>query len=164
MTITMSGAKVDTSKREELYSHMTKKIDTIQSFFSSSYNDNGSMTMGESARRAIDEVENATSTKLAGITPEFATAVSAAIDKYCEEIETTLNKLQTADTSIAFKGSQIGGAINNFVEGVKNCAFDFLNKLKEAEQQIVESVQKAYATQDTDISGSLSSDTSSLQN
>ena len=141
MAITMSGATVDSSNRDTL---LNSVVDTgllsggaKGSFFSSS-------------------------AKLAGVTPEFATAVSDAIDKYCEEVENTLNKLQTVETSNAFKGSQVGGAITNFVEGVKSSAFDYLNKLREAEKQIVESVQKVYATQDTDISGNLNSDTSKL--
>lgn len=152
MAITMSGATVDSSNRETL---LNSEVD--KNVLGNDVNKplTGMMLTGF--------VRSGTS-GLAGVTSEFATAVSAAIDKYCQNIESILSKLEAIDSKSAFKGSQIDGALANFVEGVKSSALSYLSKLKAAEQQIVESVQKAYATQDTDISSNLNSDTSSLSN
>ena len=70
--------------------------------------------------------------------------------------------MESTDSKIAFKGEAIGRALENFVSGVKESAFSYLNKLKAAEQQIVYSVNKTYQAQDTDISGNLSADASKL--
>ena len=152
MAITMSGATVDSSNRETL---LNSEVD--KNVLGNDVNKplTGMMLTGF--------VRSGTS-GLAGVTSEFATAVSAAIDKYCQNIESILSKLEAIDSKSAFKGSQIDGALANFVEGVKSSALSYLSKLKAAEQQIVESVQKAYATQDTDISSNLASDTSKLSN
>ena len=152
MAITMSGATVDSSNRETL---LNSEVD--KNVLGNDVNKplTGMMLTGF--------VRSGTS-GLAGVTSEFATAVSAAIDKYCQNIESILSKLEAIDSKSAFKGSQIDGALANFVEGVKSSALSYLSKLKAAEQQIVESVQKAYATQDTDISCDLASDTSKLSN
>lgn len=152
MAITMSGATVDSSNRETL---LNSEVD--KNVLGNDVNKplTGMMLTGF--------VRSGTS-GLAGVTSEFATAVSAAIDKYCQNIESILSKLEAIDSKSAFKGSQIDGALANFVEGVKSSALGYLSKLKAAEQQIVESVQKAYATQDTDISSNLASDTSKLSN
>ncbi len=151
MAITMSGATVDSSNREML---LNSEVDK---------NVLGNKSYGSSTPYLRDWARLGTA-GLAGVTSEFATAVSTAIDKYCQNIESILSKLEAIDSKSAFKGSQIGGALANFVEGVKSSALGYLSKLKAAEQQIVESVQKAYATQDTDISSNLNSDTGSLSN
>ena len=151
MAITMSGATVDSSNRETL---LNSEVDIN--------------VLGKHENNILAGfglTGDLIGTKeLAGVTSEFATAVSAAIDKYCQNIENILSKLEAIDSKSAFKGSQIDGALANFVEGVKSSALSYISKLKAAEQQIVESVQKAYATQDTDISSNLNSDTSSLSN
>lgn len=152
MAITMSGATVDSSNRETL---LNSEVDK---------NVLGNKVNTPFLGSALTSFVRSGTSGLAGVTSEFATAVSAAIDKYCQNIESILSKLESIDSKSAFKGSQIDGALANFVEGVKSSALSYLNKLKAAEQQIVESVQKAYATQDTDISSNLNSDTSSLQN
>ena len=143
MAITMSGATVDSSNRDTL---LTSVVDT------------GLLSGGVAGSFWHSDA------KLAGVTEQFATAVSGEIDKYCSDVETILKQLEAADSAVAFKGSQIDTALSSFIEGVKSSAFDYLKKLKEAEQQIVDSVQKAYTTQDTDLSSNLNSDTSSLSN
>ena len=145
MAITMSGATVDSSNRDTL---LTTVVDT------------GILSGGAKKTTGLFFSD----AKLAGVTEQFAAAVSDEIDNYCSNVETILKQLETADSAVAFKGSQVGTALANFIEGVKSSAFDYLKKLKEAEQQIVNSVQKAYATQDTDLSSNLNTDTSSLQN
>ena len=152
MAITMSGATVDSSNREAL---LNSEVDK---------NVLGNDVNKPLTGMVLTSFVRAGTSGLAGVTSEFATAVSAAIDKYCQNIESVLSKLEAIDSKSAFKGSQIDGALANFVEGVKSSALSYLSKLKAAEQQIVESVQKAYATQDTDISSNLNSDTSSLSN
>ena len=152
MAITMSGATVDSSNRETL---LNSEVDK---------NVLGNDVNKPLTGMMLTGFVRAGTSGLAGVTSEFATAVSAAIDKYCQNIESILSKLEAIDSKSAFKGSQIDGALANFVEGVKSSALGYLSKLKAAEQQIVESVQKAYATQDTDISSNLNSDTSSLSN
>lgn len=152
MAITMSGATVDSSNREAL---LNSEVDK---------NVLGNKVNNPFAGPLLTSFVRSGTSGLAGVTSEFATAVSAAIDKYCQNIESILSKLEAIDSKSAFKGSQIDGALANFVEGVKSSALSYLSKLKAAEQQIVESVQKAYATQDTDISSNLNSDTSSLSN
>lgn len=152
MAITMSGATADSSNREAL---LNSEVDK---------NVLGNKVNNPFAGSFLTSFVRSGTSGLAGVTSEFATAVSAAIDKYCQNIESILSKLEAIDSKSAFKGSQIDGALANFVEGVKSSALSYLSKLKAAEQQIVESVQKAYATQDTDISSNLNSDTSSLSN
>ncbi len=152
MAITMSGATVDSSNRETL---LNSEVDK---------NVLGNKVNNPFSGPLLTSFVRSGTSGLAGVTSEFATAVSAAIDKYCQNIESILSKLEAIDSKSAFKGSQIDGALANFVEGVKSSALSYLSKLKDAEQQIVESVQKAYATQDTDISSNLNSDTSSLSN
>ena len=155
MAITMSGATVDSSSRDDL---LNSNVD-------------GSILGGRQEQKTGAGIggysvsSNSTfgsGTTLVGITAEFATASSEAIETYCKNIEDILSKLDSADSTKAFKGSQIGTALANFIEGVKTSALSYLNKLKAAEKQIVESVQKAYNTQDTDISSNLTSDTSKL--
>lgn len=152
MAITMSGATVDSSNRETL---LNSEVDK---------NVLGNKVNNPFSGPLLTSFVRSGTSGLAGVTSEFATAVSAAIDKYCQNVESILSKLEAIDSKSAFKGSQIDGALTNFVEGVKSSALSYLSKLKAAEQQIVESVQKAYATQDTDISSNLNSDTSSLSN
>ena len=105
---------------------------------------------------------NTSGAKLAGVTEDFAESVSDKIEEYCKTVEDILKDLESTDSKIAFKGEAIGRALENFVSGVKESAFSYLNKLKAAEQQIVYSVNKTYQAQDTDISGNLSADASKL--
>ena len=136
MAITMSGATVDSSNREAL---LNSEVDK---------NVLGNKVNNPFAGPLLTSFVRSGTSGLAGVTSEFATAVSAAIDKYCQNIESILSKLEAIDSKSAFKGSQIDGALANFVEGVKSSALSYLSKLKAAEQQIVESVQKAYQRAD----------------
>lgn len=147
MAISMSGATVDMTERDAL---LASSVEASGSYGGEIANTNWlGQTSGES---------------LAGITASFAANVSTAIDSYSEEVMNRLNNVQTAvDSGVAFKGSGITAALDNFIASVKEVSISYLNKLKTAETEIVNNVQKAYETQDTDLSGNLGSDASSLE-
>lgn len=104
-----------------------------------------------------------TGAELAGITGDFVQTFSAAIDTYCTDVETTLNELEAVATSGAFQGSGVSKALSAFVTSVRDVAISYVTAVKHAENEIIESVKAAYAQQDTDLSGDLSSDTSTLE-
>lgn len=158
MAITMSGATINSSSRDDL---LNSNVDSSILGGGGSQEQKVGAGMGGYSVNTTPSTLGST-TKLVGITTEFASLSSKAIDTYCENIEQILAKLDSANSTGAFKGSAIGSALANFIEGVKSSALNYLNKLKEAEKQIVESVAQAYNTQDTDISSNLASDTSKL--
>lgn len=148
MAITMSNATIDDSARQAL--HSTQLDGGIMPGF------------GDFAGGALGEVLDP-SESLAGITPSFATNVSSAIEDYCSNINGIIGKLEAVESSSAFKGSAIEGSLVKFIESVKQVSLNWVTALKNAEQQIVQQVQKAYETQDTDISSNLNSDASTLE-
>ena len=148
MAITMSDATIDDSARQTLHSTQL---------------DGGIMPgIGDFAGNAFGEVLDP-SESLAGITPSFATNVSSAIEDYCSNINGIIGKLEAVESSSAFKGSAIEGSLVKFIESVKQVSLNWVTALKNAEQQIIQQVQKAYETQDTDISSNLNSDASTLE-
>ena len=52
--------------------------------------------------------------------------------------------------------------VADFIVKVKEVANSYLDKLSAAEQEIINSVNAAYDTQDTDLSGDLGADSSTL--
>lgn len=139
MAITMSGATVDASLRDNI----KKKVDV-------------SVIAGN------ESTELASGT-IVGIDADFVTSIQTAIDTYIAGIQTELDKLETnVDPSTAFKGSGVTEAVQNFVTSVKEVAEGYIAKLQEAEKQIIDSVHSAYETQDTDLSANLTADSSSL--
>ncbi len=149
MSITQSGATVDTTERDAL---LSSTVDAGVTSGGATLNTGGVLGLG-----------GTTGANLAGVTASFASNVSTAIDEYCAEIDAKIEELSQVEVNTAFKGSAIESALNNFIESVKTTAKSYTNKLKEAETQIVNSVAKAYETQDTDISGNLASDGSTLE-
>lgn len=149
MAITMSDATIDDSARQNL--HSTQLDGGIVSG-----------TIVDIPMGGISELFNP-SESLAGITPSFATNVSSAIEDYCSNINGIIGKLEAVESSSAFKGSAIEGSLVKFIESVKQVSLNWVTALKNAEQQIIQQVQKAYETQDTDISGNLNSDASTLE-
>lgn len=99
---------------------------------------------------------------LAGVTEAMAQNIAQGIESYESRVRAVLEKLNAVDPSEAFKGSSLTAALNNFVEGVKQVSNNYLNRLTDAENQIVRSVASAYASQDETLSGQLNSDTSGL--
>lgn len=100
---------------------------------------------------------------LVGVTPEFASKFTDAMDTYVSGIKSKLDELdlQAAKTG-AFQGEGIHAAIDTFITSVKGVANAYLDKLALAEQNIVDSVTQVYASQDTSISSDISSDASNL--
>ena len=117
-----------------------------------------SVDVSSTGNQASAQGRFATSTPNVGITTDMATEIIRAIDNYKNEIQDTLNELETVDSEIAFKGTGITEAIRNFVNGVRDTANSYLASLKESQQQIIESVKSAYEEQDTDIASNVRSD------
>ncbi len=153
MAITMSGATVDTSERDNL---LASNVDGSIVNGGATANTQATGWFGFGGREA-------TGAALAGVTESFAANVSAAIDKYKENIETQLNQLEAVESNAAFKGTAVSSALSKFVVSVREVGTNYINKLSSAEKQIIESVNAAYSTQDTDLSGNLNSDASSIQ-
>lgn len=154
MPITMSGATIDTSERDSL---LTSTVDTSVVSGGASANTRGTGFLGLGGQEA-------TGAALAGVTADFAKNVSAAIDEYKTAVTTALGKLENVESNEAFKGAGVTAALSRFVESVKKVGNDYIDRLSSAETQIINSVQAAYSTQDTDLSGSLNADAGNLQN
>lgn len=151
MAISMSGAEIDTSERDTL---LANEVDSsvVQ----------GGVTANTSYGLFGLFGGETTGATLAGVTADFASSVKSAIDTYKSEVQSYLDQIDSADSTVAFQGSEIGGAIKNFIDAVKDVATRYLTKLSEAEQLIIDSVQSAYQTQDSDLTGDMSSDASTL--
>lgn len=153
MAISMSGAKVETDQRDSL---LASTIDSSVTSGGVTANTQGTGLFGLGGQEA-------TGAALAGVTSTFAANVSNKIDEYCANVNQRLAELQNVDTNVAFKGSGVSSALDRFIEAVKNVAISYTNKLKAAEQQIVNSVATAYATQDADLSGNMNADSGTLE-
>jgi len=153
MAISMSDATIDDSTRKEL---LGSEID-------GSFTGVSSGTFTDAILSSDSLGGSAVGGGLAGITQSFATNVSNAIDTYVSTIMDDINKLENANSEVAFKGAQIKSALTNFIDGVREVAISYTNKLKAAEQQIINSVATAYQQQDADVSSNLGSDTATLE-
>ena len=153
MAISMSGATVETGERDSL---LSSTVDTSVTSGGATANTQATGFLGLGGREA-------TGAALAGVTADFAKNVTTEIDSYCTSVNECIDKLSQVEVNTAFKGSGIEAALNNFIESVKAVAKSYTNKLKNAETEIVNSVAQAYQTQDTDISGDLGSDASTLE-
>lgn len=148
MAISMSSVKVETGERDSL---LSSSIDST-------------IAAGETLNKGgFSGTGAATGATLAGVTSSFASNVSKEIDSYCEEVDRAIEQLSKVETNQAFKGAGLEQALNNFIESVKSVAKSYTTKLKSAETEIISNVAKAYETQDTDLSGNLGSDASSLE-
>lgn len=156
MPITMSGATIETSERESL---LSSEVDT--SIVSGGVAANTHAT-GPFSFIGIGAQE-ATGAPLAGVTAEFASHVTTEIDNYKTAIQTELDKLTTVESNGAFKGEAINTALSKFIDAVRETGTQYIERLSAAETQIINSVNAAYQTQDTDLSGNLNSDAGSLQ-
>ena len=154
MAITQSGATVDTSARDEF----------LQSSVDSSITNGGetahTQTTGDFL--GIGGETSETGAGLGGVTANFVNEYTNAMDTYCSNIKAKIDDLTKVEVNQAFKGEAVETALNKFVESVKEVATNYITKLQKAEQSIIEGVQKAYETQDTDLSSNLSSDGTSL--
>lgn len=156
MPITMSGATIDTSERDSL---LSSTVDTSVVSGGATAN-----TQSVGGLAGVFGAREASGSNLAGITSSFATNVCGKIDDYKTAISTALGELQNVESNEAFKGSAISAALSEFVESVRKVGNNYITKLSSAEAQIINSVQSAYSTQDTDLSGSINADAGNLQN
>lgn len=101
---------------------------------------------------------------LAGITPQFVEQFTAAMESYIKKVDADIDKLDSANSTIAFAGTDIQKAINNFITGVKNVAKTYTKKLRDAEVQIATSVKAAYEAQDKNTVQELGNDTRTVNN
>lgn len=161
MAITQSGATVNTEERDQL---RASNVDTSITSGGAELNTTAMGTIASGVNQVLGtslDVETSGAT-LAGVTASFAQNVCSAIDTYKANVMTYLDQLQDANSKVAFQGEGISQALTNFIDSVREVATSYLNKLSEAEQDIVNSVQAAYQTQDTDLSGSMSADAGTL--
>jgi hypothetical protein len=100
--------------------------------------------------------------KLAGVTEKFAGDFATKFTAYKAAIDKILDDLGNAESDGAFKGTAIGGALTKFVNSVREVAKSYLAKYETAENQIINSVAKAYEKQDKDLSENLGTDSDSL--
>lgn len=161
MAITGSSASVDQSRRDNLLNSNLKnstlgdgaKLDTQVSFSKGANFGFPTFTF------------EATGNKVAGITPEFLSKFTSAVNEYCENVKSSIDELSSVQEDkmkSAFKGTAVEGSITKFIESVKEVANNYLKALQESENQIAESVHNAYTQQDTDISSDLNKDAGSL--
>ena len=155
MAISMSGASVDDSLRQEL---IGKSVDS--GFASNGVSANTEHTGGFLFIGGEDVLTGAS---FAGISTDFEANITKAIDTYISDVNAKLDELEsTASPSDAFKGSAVEKSLSTFVESVKNIAKAYVTDLQNAENQIIASVHTAYYTQDTDLSTNLNSDSQSI--
>lgn len=157
MAITMSGATVDTSLRDQLYSNTVNDVTVGGETANTAKEggvDLGLITIGGS--------DVATGASLAGIDNEFEKEVIKAINDYIESITDVLGKLDSIASSTAFKGEGINKSLQTFASSVKEVASKYVLALRDAEKAIISGVHAAYKQQDTDISGNLNTDSSNL--
>ena len=136
MAIQMSSATVSTENRENL---MKAAIDV-----------SATTNIFDDAKEDV------------GITEEFATEVTRAIDDYIAIVENDVKAIENASSDEAFKGTSISAALSNFVTGIKKAAEDYITRLQTAENEIINNVNKAYEAQDTELASNVTSDASSL--
>lgn len=153
MAISMSGAQVDTSARDSLLGSSV----------------NGSITNGTVQANTqtvwdspITNHSEATGASLAGVTASFATNVCSEIDSYIQSIQDHINAMVAAQSNVAFQGEGVSAALQKFISAVQQVANDYANRLKGAEQQIINSVHDVYSQQDAHLSGELGADSGSL--
>ena len=101
---------------------------------------------------------------LAGITASFATNVCDEIDTYISTVDEAISEMEAEASNQAFQGTAITEAMTNFIQSVIDTAKAYTSKLKEAENQIINSVADVYSKQDADISDQLATDGTTIQN
>jgi len=150
MAITMSGATVSADTRDALLNSSVEE---------------SSVTAGGERANASGWFGNgeATGAALAGVTEGFSSAFNDAVESYKATVTEKLEELSNVESNSAFKGSGISASLTKFIDSVKEVANSYLDKLTEAENEIAAGVAAAYATQDTDLSGQMNTDSSTLE-
>ena len=150
MAITMSDARIETDERSSLKGAEINS-NVLGEGVSFNYGD------GFGNREA-------TGATLAGVTQSFGEHLQKTMLAYRKSVDDILNELQYVVSTKAFQGAGVQGALEKFVTSVREVAKSYMLKLTIAENQILSSVQKAYATQDSDLNQSMSGDATTLDN
>lgn len=154
MAITMSGANVDSSmSTRDSFTSATVDTGVLGGGAVANTHRTGFLGLGGS---------EATGAPLAGVTAEFASAFSGVVDTYAADVRSKIDQLSSPEINQAFQGAGINAALANFIEGVKEVANSYLESLANVEVAITAEVAKAYADQDTELSGQLGSDTGTV--
>ena len=161
MAISGGSIRIEDDLRQSFSSDLNTRNDTISTTvgsYSSSNVKEGSWFFGIGAE---DNSQNAND--FVGITPEMLSEITGAIDTYTNNLVSALNKMpDEVNYSQGFKGTAVEAAVKKFVTTVKDVCKDYLESLKAAENQIVESVEKQYSTSDEDVSSQLNTDSSKI--
>ena len=164
MAISGGNYRVENDLQQSFSSDMSGKGDTISSvigdYNSSNYKKNYFLGIDFLAKD-FDGSQN--SHDFVGITPDMLSKITGAIDSYASNLTSILDGMPEAvDYTQGFKGTGVETAVKNFVTTVKEVCKSYLESLKLAENQIIESVNAQYAASDQDIAGQLNSDSSAI--
>lgn len=158
MAISGGDYRVKNDLQQSLSNDMNSSIDavnsTIGNYSSSNYED----------RFILKDIDNSkNSHDFVGITPEMLSKITGAIDSYSSNLNGILDGMpDTVDYAQAFRGTGVETAVKSFVISVKELCKSYLESLKLAENQIIESVNAQYQASDQDVAGQLNSDTSGI--
>lgn len=103
-------------------------------------------------------VSETTGASLAGVTETFATNFSKAVTEYVTTVQGKINSIIEFSASSAIYGTMFNEYFGNFRNKVAELANEYVGKLTSVENDIVDSVAKAYAEQDADLSTDVNSD------
>lgn len=143
MAITGTDYSVKTDNRDSLVNDMSNRTDAFSSAVGGNY----------SAANGPAKV---------GITTDMVSKIRTAYETYISEINAAISKIENPEVNQAFKGTAIEYSFQRLVTAVKGTAQEFTSKLKEAEMQIIRTVQEAYASQDSTVAQNINNDTNSL--
>ncbi len=148
MAITGTDKRMDTQLRDNL----------SKSFDSSDFIN----AVGQSQYTSVFGIDILTGT--AGIKPGFTSKLNEAVENYIKSINDELDKLETnPNIAQAFKGEGVDSSVKRLITAVKQEAKTYTEKLKQAEQRIIEQVEQLYKEQSQSVSSSMNSDTSTLE-
>jgi len=99
----------------------------------------------------------------AGITADFASAVSTEIESLKTNIKSKLDEMTSESSDTAIKGTEVTNAIKNFIDGVILVANSYNDALTAAENEIVNKVSEAYTKQDENLASDLNTDKGTLE-
>ena len=90
--------------------------------------------------------------KVVGIKDTFKNNFTKEMNDYCNNIKSAINRIDDISASSAFKGDALLNSLNRFTNSVKNVAYEYIDRLQDAEEQIIEQVNQIYNIQDEDVS------------
>lgn len=165
MAVTGSDTVAESAKRAGLDTSMSS-TGYVEAVGASS----GNVTTSGTAPAAYDSFSGAPLGEVtvegdkAGIKEEFKSELDKAITGYIDNLNTILDGLtgEGIDIGQAFKGTNVETAVQNLITAVKDEALRYTTSLKDAELEVIDLVDKAYASNDESISSSMNADTGAL--